>query len=94
MLNIIEDYKKLLFSVDAFIKESGYRINYITEKMNMPTVTFYHKRKNAGFTILEMEKLFEILNSAEMEDSMFFKIMDSNKEKVFASPEEIDTLYN
>ena len=94
MLQIIQDYKNLLVSVDAIIKESGFRINYITEKMNMPSVTFYHKRKNAGFTISEMERLFEIINTDKMEDSMFFKIMESDNNKSFASSDEIKSLYN
>ena len=94
MLQIIKDYKNLLVSVDAIIKESGFRINYITEKMNMPSVTFYHKRKNAGFTISEMERLFEIINTDKMEDSMFFKIMESDNNKSFASSDEIKSLYN
>lgn len=94
MLQIIRDYKNLLVSVDAIIKESGFRINYITEKMNMPSVTFYHKRKNAGFTISEMEQLFEIINTDKIEDSMFFKIMESDNDKSFASPDDIKSLYN
>ena len=93
MLHIIQDYKKLLSSVDTIIKESGYRINYITEKMNMPAVTFYHKRKNAGFTITEMEKLFEIIDTEEIEDTLFFKLMEDDKNKDFATEDEIENLY-
>lgn len=93
MLHIIEDYKRLLGSVDAIIKQSGYRINYITEKMQMPAVTFYHKRKNSGFTLPEMERLFSIIETEELEDSIFFKIMETNQDKVFATAEEIEKLY-
>lgn len=94
MLHIIEDYKKLLGSVDAIIKQSGFRINYITEKMQMPAVTFYHKRKNEGFTLPEMERLFSIIETGEMEDSIFFKVMESNQDKVLATTEETAKLYN
>lgn len=75
MLYIIEDYKKLLYHIDDAIKLSGFRVDYLAERLNMPKTTFYHKRKTHSFTVEEMERMFTLIDNEEMENKILGKIM-------------------
>ncbi|WP_157278779.1 hypothetical protein [Olivibacter sitiensis] len=82
-------------NINFFIKQSGYKVEFLAQKLDMPRMTFYHKRKNAGFTVEEMEKLFDIINVEHIEDKAFFELMQTSKrESTLIARDKEKNLYN
>jgi len=88
MNETIVEYRNLLNRVDEFIKLSGYRIDFLQEKLGISRVSFWRKRKNGEFTIKEMEILSEFIFTDEIEDKLLLKIMNETTEPEFLSEEE------
>lgn len=88
MNETIVEYRNLLNRVDEFIKLSGYRIDFLQEKLGISRVSFWRKRKNGEFTIKEMELLSEFIFTDEMEDKLLLKIMNETTDPEFMSSEE------
>ena len=88
MNETIVEYRTLLNRVDEFIKLSGYRIDYLQEKLGISRVSFWRKRKNGEFTIKEMEILSEFIFTDEMEDKLLLKIMNETADPEFMSSED------
>lgn len=79
MQYIIDDYKKLLAHIDILIKASGYKIDFLSKKLNISRESFYQKRKKLNFTVNEMEELIKYIDNEEVETALFGKIMDSTE---------------
>jgi hypothetical protein len=88
MNETIVEYRNLLNRVDEFIKLSGYRIDYLQEKLGISRVSFWRKRKNGEFTIKEMEILSEFIFTDEIEDRLLLKIMNETTDPEFMSSED------
>ena len=85
---MIVEYRNLLNRVDEFIKLSGYRIDFLQEKLGISRVSFWRKRKHGEFTIKEMEILSEFIFTDELEDKLLLRIMNKTTEPEFLSEEE------
>ena len=78
---VVEEYRFILKNIDKIIERSGYRLGYISDKMGMHKASFYLKRKNAGFTVDELEKLLLIIRADELEDEVLLKMsLEDEKE--------------
>lgn len=88
MNETIVEYRNLLNRVDEFIKLSGYRIDFLQEKLGISRVSFWRKRKNGEFTIDEMEILSEFIFTDEMEDKIMLELMNEAESSEFLSEEE------
>ena len=88
MNETIVEYRNLLNRVDEFIKLSGYRIDFLQEKLGISRVSFWRKRKNGEFTIKEMEILSDFIFTDEMEDKLLLELMNEAESSEFLSEEE------
>ena len=88
MNETIVEYRNLLNRVDEFIKLSGYRIDFLQEKLGISRVSFWRKRKNGECTIDEMELLSEFIFTDEMEDKIMLELMNEAESSEFLSEEE------
>lgn len=65
---IISEYINLCNSVTDIITNSGYRIDYVCEKMGLSQIGFYKKRKKGTFKPEELLLLFKIIeHSADVD---------------------------
>jgi len=88
MNETIVEYRNLLNRVDEFIKLSGYRIDFLQDKLGISRVSFWRKRKHGGFTIEEMEILSEFIFTDEMEDKIMLELMNEAESSEFLTEEE------
>lgn len=89
----IKNYKFLAKNVDKIIEVSGFRKDYIMKELQMDRTSFYKKRKEAKFTVDEMERLFEIINVDRLEDKILAQLSeDAEKEGTFVRYEGIKNL--
>lgn len=68
MIEILENYKILKESLSDLIKKSGYRNDYLADKIGMGAAYFSIKKKKANWSDTEVEKLIKIINSNEASD--------------------------
>lgn len=72
--SIVEDYKSLQNNIDKIIEQSGYRLEYISEKMGMNKKSFCLKRNNTNFTVDEIERLLNVIHAEDLEDEILLKM--------------------
>lgn len=88
MNETIVEYRNLLNRVDEFIKLSGYRIDFLQDKLGISRASFWRKRKHGEFTIREMEILSEFIFTDEMEDKLLLELMNEAESSEFLTEEE------
>ena len=72
--SIVEDHKSLKNNIDKIIENSGYRLEYISEKMGMDKISFCLKRNNTDFTVDEIERLLNVIHAEDLEDEILLKM--------------------
>jgi|GEM_PF-3715243 len=72
--SIVDNYISLQSSVDNLIKASGYRVEFIAEKMGMNRTSFYLKRKKQNFTPIEMRDFLTAIRADELEDKILVEM--------------------
>jgi hypothetical protein len=68
MIEVLENYKLLKESLGDLIKKSGYRNDYLADKIGMGAAYFSIKKKKANWSDSEVEKLIKVINSQEAAD--------------------------
>jgi hypothetical protein len=72
---LIDDYQSLCLNVTDMIDKSGYKVDYVREKLHMSKPGFYTKRKKGNFAPDELKKIMKIIRADEMEGELFEKII-------------------
>ena len=80
MIEVLENYKLLKESLGDLIKKSGYRNDYLADKIGMGAAYFSIKKKKANWSDSEVEKLIRVINSDEAAN-YFDTIMIKSKMK-------------
>jgi predicted transcriptional regulator len=62
---VIKDYALIMESIPAIIKESGYKVGFISKRLNIPYSSFYAKRKQKSFTYKEVAAIVDLLPEEE-----------------------------
>jgi len=62
LLEVLDDYHELEENVPSIIRASGYKTQFIAEKLNLPMSTFYFKRKTKTFTPKEVTQIVRMLD--------------------------------
>ena len=91
--DIVKDYQNLCLHVTDLINLSGYRLDYIREKIGLSKPGFYSKRKKGFFTPDEMQKILNIIDSQELEDKALAMIMGKDKESGKLSAKETEEFF-
>lgn len=68
MTNIIDHYKILLHAVPKLIEISGYKNDYVAQKLDMTATHFSAKKSKGNWTIDEVEKILKTISNEDVED--------------------------
>jgi hypothetical protein len=91
---IISDYERLTHSITDIIKASGYKLEFVYQKMGLTRTGFYKKRKLGTFKPEELRKLFEIIDHGNLEDKMLGKIMQMSENIATLNENETKEFFN
>ena len=73
LLEVLGDYLEVEKNITEIIKSTGYKNEFIAQKLNMPISTYYTKRRTKSFAareVLQIVKMMyddETYNAAELE---------------------------
>lgn len=65
-VKIIQDYRKLLESLEELTKMYNVNVKNMCEAIKMTEPTYYAKRKNLKFTIQEIENIVNYINEGRI----------------------------
>ena len=68
MTNIITQYKILLNAVPELIDISGYKNEYVAQKLQMRPAYFSAKKQKGNWTIEEVEKILRTISNKDVDD--------------------------
>lgn len=76
VVDIVNSYRKLLEQIPHLIEISGYRQDYLSQKMNLKPATFSAKKLKGNWSPDEVEQLLRIISNEEVEDFMMLQLME------------------
>jgi len=62
LLEVINDYFEVENNIDGIIQTSGYKNQYIANRLKLPLSTYYGKKKTKSFTSKEVFQIVRMLN--------------------------------
>lgn len=62
LLEVLDDYNEIERNIPSIINASGYKTQFIAEKLNLPMSTFYFKRKTRTFTPKEVTQIVRLID--------------------------------
>jgi hypothetical protein len=76
---VINEYEMLARHVTELIERSGFRVDFVRQKLGLSKPGFYKKRKAGNFSPEEMRTVLTIIKADDLEEKMFIDIMDKAK---------------
>ena len=73
LLEVLDDYLEVENNIVEIIKSTGYKNEFIAQKLNMPISTYYTKRRTKTFAAKEVKQIIKMMydeekwNTAELE---------------------------
>ena len=89
---LIADYKTLCMDVTGLIDRTGYKVDFVRERLKMSKAGFYHKRKKGNFSPDELLTIVKLIRLDEMEDEIFAGLIDKHKDDELLSAKETKKL--
>lgn len=74
--NIIHKYKILLSSVPKLIEISGFKNEYIAQKIGMTPAHFSAKKSKGNWTIDEVEKIIKTISNEDVKDYLDYMVFE------------------
>ena len=75
---VLDDYKTVVDNIDGIIKGTGYKMDFIARKMDMPISTFYMKKRTRTFTYNEVTQIVGMLDDDEsVENAYLLELAES-----------------
>ena len=84
----IEDYKMLCMDVTGLISKTGYKVDFVRERLKMSKAGFYHKRKKGNFSPDELLEIVKLIRLDEIEDKIFGELVAKHKNDELLSAKE------
>lgn len=81
MLTMVQDYKLIKNNLSDIIKVSGYRNEFVAEKIGMNKSNFSVKKQRASWTEDEVEKILTIIDNEFVEDYILLSILKNRKDE-------------
>jgi len=81
MRDIVLEYQNILFNIDKIIAASPYKASYIIEKLGMSSANYHKKKREKSFSLQEMLKLTDLIDSEVMEDKLLAEISIEAEER-------------
>ena len=91
LLEVLQDYMEVENGIGDIIKSSGYRNQYIAQKLNLPLSTFYLKKKSKTFTTKEVAKIVRMLDDDTEDNAAMLALA---KERMLEEDDETMTADN
>lgn len=79
LTEVISEYKMLCMHVSDIIDQTGYKVDYVRQKLGYSRPGWYKKRKTGNFSPEELGEIFKIIRAEEMEDKVFGEILEKSK---------------
>ncbi len=92
--NIVDDYLILQASVSRLLKVSGYRMDFVADKMGMDRTSFYLKRKKNSFAPAEMKLFLEVIGADSFEDKILHEMSIEDAKSETMTEQEVSEWLN
>lgn len=81
MITVIQEFTAIRDHIAEILKASGYRNDYIANKLGMSRQNFAMKKQRASFSPEELQKIVELVTepNEDAEDAIMLEIMRSRK---------------
>jgi len=63
LLEVLTEYNEIENNITSIISASGYKTQYIADKLKLPVSTFYFKRKTKSFTPKEVTQIIHLIDN-------------------------------
>lgn len=87
---IVTNYKNLLSNIGRLIEVSGYRNDYIAQKIGLTPVNFATKKKRGTLSVDEVEQIISIIENEDVENYIMLEIMRSRQDESSISLEQLE----
>lgn len=93
MYSEVRNYRQFITELPKKIKKSSFKASGIIKKTGIPKASFYQKLKNNTFTLMEVEKIGQLLYlEEELDKRLEIGLDDIRKGKVHSEKEVIEEL--
>ena len=90
LLEALDDYMEIEECISDIIRSTGYKNNFIAQKLKLPISTFYQKKRTKTFTSKEVIQIVRLLEDEEShyENSALLELAKSRRGGETTSAEE------
>jgi predicted transcriptional regulator len=88
LLEVLGDYLEVEKNIGAIIDATGYKHEFIANKLDMPISTYYAKRRKTSFTAKDVFKIIKMLDDDEMYNKEKIELLESRKNDEVISSQE------
>jgi len=92
LTEVISEYKMLCLHVADIIDSTGYKVDFVRQKLGYSRPGWWKKRKAGNFSPDELNEIFKIIRVEELEDKVFGEILEKSKLSGRLSEKETKTL--
>ena len=85
---LIDDYKNLCLHVTEQIDRSGFKVDFVRERMHMLKPGFYAKRMKGNFTPDELKAIMKIIRINKTEEEVFGNLIAEHRNDPLLSEKE------
>ena len=94
LLEVLDDYNEIEKNIPSIISASGYKTQFIAEKLNLPMSTFYFKRKTRTFTPKEVTQIVRLIDDDNVIEKYELELAKSRENDETVSADELLNFIN
>ena len=79
LTEIVNEYRTLCLHVSDLINMTGYKVDYVRQKLGYSRPGWYKKRKAGNFSPDELHVIFKLIRADELEDKVLGDILEKSK---------------
>ena len=79
LTEIVNEYRTLCLHVSDLINMTGYKVDYVRQKLGYSRPGWYKKRKAGNFSPDELNVIFKLIRADELEDKVLGDILEKSK---------------
>lgn len=87
---IVSNYKAIVNNIGQLIDVSGYRNDYIAQKIGLTPVNFATKKKRGTLSVDEIANILNIIENEDVDNFIMLEIMRSRKNEPSITLEELE----
>ena len=87
---IVSMYKTIVNNIGQLIDVSGYRNDYIAQKIGLTPVNFATKKKRGTLSVTEVENILHIIENEDVDNYIMLEVMRSRKDEPAISLEQLE----